>query len=348
MALRSLFVVLTVSVFLFGSASVFLTDGSDAAADVPSSYSYKVLDSDLAVDVWVGDTLTLIYDTKGSGSFREYSHFDTSGVPGWLSGDVYSLSGTATVPGDYSVGFTHYKVNGGMTTPTVHHVLVCVHSPPANVFTLKFDANGGGAGAPRILSCIDRVLTHVFTVPAGSPAAPDADHIFLGWSVTSDGVRQYSQGSTVQTTANTPMTLYAVWGEKGSGSMLYTYNLYFDVQGGSPEVQSIVNYSYDTEIEVVLPATAPVSDRHMAFKCWATERDGSGDVYGPGETINMKVADSVVCDVTLYAQYDVYFIPTVWDDLGELLGNSYVWLFLLVSLGGAAVIFRRPARRRYY
>lgn len=104
--------------------------------------------------------------------------------------------------------------------------------PVLKTYTLRYNANGG-AGAPSAQTCetYDKSCGFIVADPV-----PNRDgYEFRGWAKDGDTNDLYLAKSTiVSDTPDEPLTLYAVWAE------IKTYTLMYDVNGGSgaPEVQA--------------------------------------------------------------------------------------------------------------
>ena len=100
------------------------------------------------------------------------------------------------------------------------------------IFTLRYNANGG-TGAPGAQVCESYENSCGFVVADSVPAREGYE--FRGWAKDGDTNDVYQARTTVvSTTPDEPLTMYAVWAE------IKTYTLLYDTTGGSnaPEVQA--------------------------------------------------------------------------------------------------------------
>ena len=99
-------------------------------------------------------------------------------------------------------------------------------------FTLRYNANGG-TGAPSTQECESYEKTCGFVVADSVPVRDGYE--FRGWAKDGDTNDIYTARTTVVSDVpDGPLTLYAVWAE------VKTYTLMYDINGGSgaPEVQA--------------------------------------------------------------------------------------------------------------
>ena len=100
------------------------------------------------------------------------------------------------------------------------------------IFTLRYNANGG-TGAPSAQVCESYDGSCGFVVADSVPVRDGYE--FRGWAKDGDANDIYQARATVvSNNADEPLTMYAVWAE------IKTYTLMYEVNGGSgaPEVQS--------------------------------------------------------------------------------------------------------------
>lgn len=104
--------------------------------------------------------------------------------------------------------------------------------PVLKTYTLRYNANGG-AGAPSPQTCETYDKSCGFVV--ADPVPSREGYEFRGWAKDGDTNNLFLAKSTVvNDDAEEPLTLYAVWAE------IKTYTLMYDTNGGSgaPEVQA--------------------------------------------------------------------------------------------------------------
>lgn len=199
--------------------------------------------------------------------------------------------------------------------------------------TVNYDANGGTVnGKPtyeetQAETTIGRrhfVDLKSFVVPT----AVRSGYKFLGWKCDNPDI-----GSTVSPGQSIkPIVRYtnlvAMWeeGEEDTGHSITPtptpsteYYLRYDANGGElgsvPEKEEMKTYgaTYITKFE-------PTREIHV-FKCWNTERDGSGTSYEKEELF--KKSGKKPVDTTLYAQWECAFAPEkiTYNANGGVLGE---------------------------
>lgn len=116
----------------------------------------------------------------------------------------------------------------------------------------------------------------------------------------------------------------------------------FDTAGGDPIPDKVFSSVTDESYVLDLGTVVPVREGYV-FIGWLWN----------GATVS-SVTCSAGSVVVLKAQWEKVspeppsvVIPTVWDGISELLGNAYVWAFLLAAGGGAALISRRRRSRAW-
>ncbi len=146
------------------------------------------------------DTYRIVYNPNG-GSGAPSSQTKTYGVSLTLTTEKptrtgYSFQGWAeSTSGSvkYASGAT-YTANDSITLYAVWK---------ANTYSITYNANGG-SGAPS-----SQTKTYGVSLTLSTVQPTRSDYIFKGWSITSSGAVSYSSGATY--TANSSVTLYAVW-----------------------------------------------------------------------------------------------------------------------------------------
>ena len=155
-------------------------------------------------------------------------------------------------------------------------------------YTIKYNANGG-IGAPA-----DQKKSEGKELTLSSTKPQKDGYDFQGWATSSNATSaQYSAGGKY--TANSSVTLYAVWTKK-------QYTITFNANGGNggPSTQT---KTYGTDL--VLSTSTPSRDGYD-FKGWATSSNATSAQYSAGGKYTANAA------VTLYAvwtkkQYTITF-----------------------------------------
>lgn len=128
------------------------------------------------------------YASKGSGSFT----------------GTYSISGNGSATKTITVTFRNFNNdNGDSKTTTVDFN---VNVPAWTSYTVSYNANGGSGAPSSQTKWKDQTLTLSSTKPTRT------GYTFLGWNTSSSATSaSYSAGGSY--TANSAVTLYAVWSE---------------------------------------------------------------------------------------------------------------------------------------
>ncbi len=162
----------------------------------------------------------------------------------------------------------------------------------SNIYSLSFDPNGGMGGPSRMISYTDSDSC-TFTIPQSSPRM--SGHEFLGWSTSSKATApQYGPGSAiVLTQGQKDMTLYAVWSEG------ITYTIVYQANGGSgaPEMQS--EQSTAKSLRMTISGTTP-SRSGYGFAGWSTVPGDLPSYYAGGT-------------VTVYDRSPQLILYAVWS-----------------------------------
>lgn len=165
-----------------------------------------------------------------------------------------------------------------------------VYAANAAMYSVTYNANGG-SGAPSDSNSYPSGAT-VTILPQGGVNRDG--YIFSGWSTASGGGGiVYQPGNTMTITSN--VTLYAYWTPIPSQiSSIKTFSLYYDANGGTGGPVTEHGFTYDERATVSYgKPTRP----GYTFLYWATQANGGGTIYGPGNTFAMQG------DTTLYAQW---------------------------------------------
>ncbi len=140
-------------------------------------------------------------------------------------------------------------------------------------YTVTYNTNGG-------TSVASQTKTHGIPLTLSSVKPTKPDHLFLGWSTTSNGNVEYGAGSDFDIDKNT--TLYAIW-QKEENEVYY---IVYNANGGqnAPLMQT-KNKDEDIAISDVIPTR-----EGYIFKGWATESNGvveynANDTYKGNKTL---------------------------------------------------------------
>ena len=151
---------------------------------------------------------------------------------------------------------------------------------PVPQYTVTFDAQGGTPAQDSL--SVAKGNTVVL------PTAPTRDgYVFGGWYTQKDGAgAQFTKDSVV----NADVTVYAKW---TTNTVVVTYTVTFDAQGGTPTPNPITADSGGT---VVLPAPPMwAGEGNYDFLGWYTQKNGAGAKFTAGTVVNG--------DVTVYAYW---------------------------------------------
>lgn len=186
----------------------------------------------------------------------------------------WGASGTSTAP-SYQPG-GNYSSNSGRT-----FYAIWGSNAPAT-YTVSYHANGGSGAPASQTKTKDVALTLSSTKPTRS------GYTFLGWSASSSATSAtYAAGGSY--TANSAVTLYAVWQKKAT-----TYTVSYHANGGSgaPSAQSKTE-----NVALTLSATVPYRSGYT-FLGWSTSRTASTPTYYAGGRYTSNAS------ATLYAVWE--------------------------------------------
>ena len=194
----------------------------------------------------------------------------------------YTLTGYSNTSG----GSKNYEVTSTVTgefidknypSKTVYVVFT------ANTYKIAFN-NNGGTGTMDTITCTydkDCTLTKNTLTKTG--------YTFAGWSKTSDGEIQYTNGSTVKNLATSgSMTLYAKWTAN-------TYTITYNANGGSGTM-SKTTCTYDTDCTLKANAFTKTG---YTFANW-TKDSTTGTGYTAGSTVKNLATSG---NVNMYAKW---------------------------------------------
>lgn len=192
---------------------------------------------------------------------------------------TYSISGNGSATKSISVTFKNYEENwkGEITQSATKTVSFNVTVPAWTSYTISYNANGGSGAPSSQTKWKDQTLTLSSTKPTRS------GYTFVGWGVsTTDTGANYSAGGSY--TANTSITLYAIWKK--------TITLSYNANGGSgaPSSQSATVYNSTTNYKFTLSSTKPTRTGYT-FLGWSTSNTATSSSYSSGGTITLSASD---------------------------------------------------------
>ena len=173
-----------------------------------TSYPYLIADGLGNTRGWYREnvfpyaTYSIVYNANG-GTGAPSTQTKTHGTAITLSSTKptrsgYSFQGWGTSASDTTVDYA----SGASYTANASITLYAIWK--ANTYTVKFDANGG-TGAPG-----NQTKTHGVNLTLSKTVPTRANYTFKGWGTTSTTTSvSYAAGGTY--TANTGITLYAIW-----------------------------------------------------------------------------------------------------------------------------------------
>ena len=163
-----------------------------------------------AITVNEGESVTIpdnVPTRSGGTAYTTYSFV------GWSK---TQKTASATVTADYAPGETipASEINGDMPLYATYHSQSS-YGIGTKYYVVLFNQNGGSKG-PIALRVQQR---QAGTIPTTTPTKEG--YTFLGWSTTQNATTATNAaGTSITPTGN--MTLYAVWGENGTGTGTYT------------------------------------------------------------------------------------------------------------------------------
>ena len=258
--------------------------------------------------------------TVPSNAFSRSKHrFDRWNTKADGSGTSYTAGQTLTLSGDMTlyaiwiqqVTVTYYKTwSAGSTT---------VYPPASNTGPIDggyLDFKVGGSTVPNLRDTFsesgNNSPTRTLTVDKGTSLYVMAKNYIdtNQCQIYVDGVSKVGPATTVeynmpdgiQSDVTVHMTWRAVltlgvlpnaswWVIRISGGGFTGYTVFFDANGGTGDMSSIL-----TESSATIPSNTFTRDKYR-FTGWNTSPDGSGTAYSAGQTI------SITSDVTLYAMW---------------------------------------------
>jgi len=280
--------------------------------DSASNYHLVFVLEDEAENIWrhVGNTSdwTAADAENGIVDRIPFSVSNYATIINLWSGRVYVVE---ELPGDYIS--THYPLgilwNGEMLTS-----LITNHFQPIQVpsFNITYDGNGNTDGIPPV---DDLAYYEGETVVIlGRNDLVRTGHVFIGWNTERDGDGDMYQSSDMFTMPDHDVTLYAQWEAREPTLQTFIVTYYGNGNtGGSVPIDNLAYY--EGENVVVLGRNNLVRIGYV-FIGWNTERDGSGDMYQPGDIFIMRDYD-----VTFYAQWEARE-PTLQTFIVTYYGNG--------------------------
>jgi uncharacterized repeat protein (TIGR02543 family) len=274
--------------------------GSYGRLGIYTSISSTNTKTTVSVEVWfwskysvIDDANTLYFDIRSSsgsattsrGSTSIHTTVDTG--TGWSTTNKKKLwSGTY----EYDRGtsnatkYLYAKLTDIDRVGSAMNVNVNVTIPKLTSYTISYNANGGSGAPSSQTKYYGKNLTLSKTKPTRT------GYSFQGWA-TSSGASSasYSAGGTY--TANSSITLYAVWKAN-------TYSVMFDANGGSgaPSKQT---KTYGVELK--LSTVVPTRDKYT-FLGWSTSESASTATYQPGGSYTNNA------NATLYAVWKLGYV----------------------------------------
>ncbi len=282
-----------------------------------------------------GEYITLRYDQNLSvvlkADWREIIEFSVTfnanggtGAPSKLSTQSTSGPQNFTIPwteptrdGYYFLG---WSTSSSATTAeyyTNDTISVYAASPAVTLYavwlkwhtyTLSFNLNGGEGNVPDVV--IEdyelRGQPMGIEIPYGDSDVSKADYYLKGWGKTSTASSVYQQGEQVDVSADSTVTLYAIW-----EPIVWEYVLYYDANGGTNAPFDDVENTTALEYTFTVSSEVP-SFNDYEFLGWHTDKNASVPLYRAGDRITMTRGGSTV----LYA---IYVWPTfeLWYDANK-------------------------------
>ena len=195
----------------------------------------------------------------------------------------YTLTGYSNTNG----GSKNYEVTNTVTgefidtnypSKTVYAVFT------ANTYKISFNNNGGSGTMDTITCTYDKdckLSANTFT---------KTGYTFAGWSKTSEGVIEYTNGSTVKNLATSgSITLYAKWTAN-------TYTITYNANGGSGSM-SKTTCTYDTDCTI---AANTFTKTGYTFASW-TKDSTTGTAFNVGSTVKNLATSG---NINMYAKWN--------------------------------------------
>ena len=301
---------ITKIVITFGSS-----DGSNAISTNVGIYSSGT---------WSGTSKSIEFTIGGSSGNRRIQKLTVTYDSGYTityntNGGTAVSSTTGTklpnpLPTTTKTGYTFagWYTNSALTAAatagaTINADITLYAKWTANKYTVKFNGNGNTDGSMN-----DQSFTYDVAQDLTANAFEKFGHTFDGWSKTSNGSVEYTDGQSVSnltSTNNGTVTLYAKWTEKAltdyrtSCSEETTLSVTYDANGATSGSVPVDNTEYEIDAQVtVLDNTGTLAKTGHTFNGWNTKAGGNGTPYTAGATF------TITENTTLYAQWNA--IPT--------------------------------------
>ena len=270
-----------------------------------AALTYSTSTSNTAVTITWSATVQMKYAAKyGVGITCEGSTgtgYITSSSSSYV--DVKTISGTTTVNRGtsastktitakaYGTTVSGYSSAGGSSS-----ISASISIPALTSYTVSYNANGGNGAPSNQTKYYGKTLTLSSTIPTRD------GYTFAGWGTSADATGvSYAAGGSY--TANSAITLYAVW------TANKTLTITYDANGGS---NAPVNQTHLYNSTSTLSQGVPT--RHgYTFLGWATSSTATTAQYASGASYtNDSFEDGDV--VTLYAVWEEDdFLTIVYD-----------------------------------
>ena len=177
---------------------------------------------------------------------------------------------------------SYLNVSDEVTVDTEEPVVYLIAKFGKNeTYGVRYNANGG-MGAPAAESCESYFGSCDLMVSSAVPFREG--HEFRGWAIDGDSSRMYTPGGNITLTSSAePTTLYAMWAE------IKTYTLMYDVNGGSGvlEIQDCKSASgtCDFVVSEVMP-----TKQGAEFIGWLK----GGESVAPGSVITATQTSTIL------------------------------------------------------
>lgn len=256
---------------------------------------------------WDGAKTNYGMTASSGGSSVNLNTFGTKsgGGSGSFTG-TYSISGNGSATKTVTVTFKNFNNdNGDSATKTVSF---SVTVPAWTSYTVKYNANGGSGAPSSQTKWKDQALTLSATKPTRT------GYTFQGWATSSSGSVTYASGASY--TANTSVTLYAVW-------KAITYTVKYNANGGSGAPSSQTKTHGKTlTLSSTKPTRTSVEDNgnitQYTFKGWATSATSTSVAYASGASYTSNAS------ITLYAVWSKTVSENLYDVSYNTNGGSDV------------------------
>ncbi len=162
-----------------------------------------------------------------------------------------------------------------------------------NKYEVKYDGNGGTGNAPAVPTDYDYETEVTVLGNVGVPEYTKTGYTFAGWTIAGDTTNKvYAAGDKFKMPAE-DVLLEAKWTKN-------KYEVKYDGNGGTGNAPAVpTDYDYETEVTVLGNVGIPEFTKSgYMFEGWTNNADGTGTVYGSGDTFSMPNNN-----VTLYAKW---------------------------------------------